>query len=232
MLIKNFPVSVKGAVENEKIFEGYAATFDRVPDSYGDIIAKGAFTRTLEAHKDRRIPLLFGHVMDDPDYNIGYVDAEEDEHGLRVLGHIFMDTPKGKTVYNLLKRGQVYQMSFAFDVRDEKSITLEDGTHANELRELDLFECSVVTVPANQNATIDEVKSRKEEPMDEEKLNELLDELKKVSGRLTDLIDKVSEAVGAEEQTVDDSEGEEPEGEPDTVSLDEKKKAILKILGD
>ena len=51
-------------------------------------------------------------------------------------------------------------MSFAFDVKEEAPIELDDGTKANELRKLDLFEVSVVLVPANQHAEIIEAKAR------------------------------------------------------------------------
>ena len=49
---------------------GYASTFDRDPDSYGDVIAKGAFAKTLEEWEEKRaegvyIPLLYGHSTDD-----------------------------------------------------------------------------------------------------------------------------------------------------------------------
>lgn len=47
----------------------YASIFDREPDSYGDVVARGAFADTLEVwwESGRPIPLLFGHNMDDPD---------------------------------------------------------------------------------------------------------------------------------------------------------------------
>ena len=49
-------------------------------------------------------------------------------------------------------------MSFAYDVLEDDMVQLDDGTKAHELRKLDLFECSIVTVPANDNAQITEVK--------------------------------------------------------------------------
>lgn len=50
-------------------FIGYAATFDRKPDTYGDVIAKGAFAGTIRAWADsiRPVPVFYGHNMDDPD---------------------------------------------------------------------------------------------------------------------------------------------------------------------
>lgn len=236
MRIKSFSVQLKDGgeteAENEKTFEGYASTFDREPDSYGDVVAKGAFADTLKRHEDegRRIPLLFGHVMDDPDFNLGYVDAAEDEHGLKVTGHIFLDTPKGQTVYKLLKRGQVYQMSFAYDVLDDGTVTLEDGTKAHELRKLDIFECSVVTVPANAHATIDEVKSmnsktgRRNSKADE-------DVLSSIRENAQEIIDAIDTLTGDEddsdtEDTTDGDDGPDAQTEPVEGQTDDAKAAL------
>ena len=59
----------------EGTVEGYAATFDRIPDAYGDVIKQGAFADTLKAWEEngKPIPLLYGHSTDDPAYNIGKV---------------------------------------------------------------------------------------------------------------------------------------------------------------
>lgn len=227
---KAFTVKLKDGdgTENEKTFEGYASTFDREPDCYGDVVAKGAFTDTLKQHEDdgRRIPLLFGHVMEDPDYNIGYVDAAEDDKGLRVTGHIFLDTPKGQTVYNLLKRGQVYQMSFAYDVLDDGTATLEDGTKAHELRKLDLFECSVVTVPANMHATIDEVKSmnskigKRNSKADED----VLASIKESAQSILDAIDQLTDG-GADDST-DGGDESDAQTDPSTEPTDDEKAAL------
>lgn len=50
-------------------FIGYAATFGRKPDTYGDVIAKGAFADTIRAWAGsiRPVPVFYGHNMDDPD---------------------------------------------------------------------------------------------------------------------------------------------------------------------
>ncbi len=84
MKFKDF--SVKATDEGNGGFTGYAATFDREPDSYGDVIARGAFTDTLKAWTEsgRPVPVLYGHNMDDPDFNIGTAELMEDERGLKV----------------------------------------------------------------------------------------------------------------------------------------------------
>ncbi|NMW65989.1 HK97 family phage prohead protease [Mobiluncus mulieris] len=147
--------------EEQGQFTAYASTFDREPDSYGDVVAKGAFVNTLKewAESGNIIPVLFGHRMDDPDFNIGAVlHAEEDERGLKIVGQLDLDSPKGMKVYKLIKGRRLSQLSFAFDVLDQASIKLEDGTKANELRELKLYEVSLVPIGANQHTEILAVK--------------------------------------------------------------------------
>lgn len=144
----------------EGVFTAYASVFGNV-DSYGDVVMPGAFTKTLEEWENSgaNIPILFGHVMDDPDFNIGHVvSAEQDEHGLKVVGQLDLESPKGKQVHRLLKGRRINQMSFAYDV--EKTAWGEiDGEQVLELHELKLYEVSIVTVGANQATEILDVKS-------------------------------------------------------------------------
>ncbi|MST50578.1 HK97 family phage prohead protease [Mobiluncus holmesii] len=145
----------------EGIFEAYASVFGNV-DSYGDVVAKGAFANTLQkwAESGNVIPALYGHNMGDPFYNIGAVThAEEDEHGLKVEVQLDLENPTAVQVYKLMKGRRLSQMSFAFDVLASGE-TEVDGEKANELRELQLFEVSVVPVGANQETEILSVKSQ------------------------------------------------------------------------
>lgn len=141
--------------------EGYAATFHREPDSYGDVIKRGAFADTLRDWNARTqpIPLLYGHVTDDPQMNIGrVVEAYEDEIGLHIRAEFDAENETAQYVRKLAAEGRVFQFSFAYAVRDQGTVTLPDGTRANELRKLDLYECSLVQIPANQHAVVTRVK--------------------------------------------------------------------------
>lgn len=158
---KDFEIK-EASEEGNGGFTGYAATFDREPDCYGDVIAKGAFTDTLKAWADsgRPVPLLYGHNMEDPDFNIGTAELSEDDTGLLARA-AFDSSPKAQRVRELVREGRLAKMSFAFDVRDECPVELDGGIKANELRALDLYEVSVVLVPANSHAEILESKGRK-----------------------------------------------------------------------
>lgn len=147
------------------IVEGYAATFDREPDSYGDVIAKGAFARTLDEWRAKSegglaIPLLYGHNTDDPMHNIGKVtEAYEDEKGLFVHAEFDADNPNAQYARKLAAEGRLYQFSFAYAIKGAGMTTLDDGVDAYELRDLDLYEVSLVQIPANQHAVVTSIKS-------------------------------------------------------------------------
>jgi len=151
--------------EDGGIVKGYASTFDRDPDAYGDVVERGAFAKSLERWKalnteGKFIPLLWGHDTEDPKSNIGrVVDAVEDERGLLITAEFDADNEKAQYVRKLVQEGRVYQFSFAFEIREQGTVELEDGRKANELRDLELFEVSLVQIPANQHATVEEVKS-------------------------------------------------------------------------
>lgn len=154
---KSFELKANG--DNGTI-EGYFSTYETTPDSYGDIITPGAFTETLKkrAETGHPFPLCFNH---DFDKIIGVVDSiEEKEHGPFMTGH-FLDTELAQDVRKFIKSGAVYQFSFAYDVLEDRKPTEGEKANGvlNVLTKLDLFEVSVVTVPANQNAIITEVKS-------------------------------------------------------------------------
>lgn len=161
MTIKYKAAPAAAEMPNDGVVEGYAATFDRIPDSYGDVIKAGAFAKSLDRWKaeGKPIPLLYGHNTDDPYHNIGkVVEAREDEKGLWVRAEFDADSPTAQYARKLVKEGRLYQFSFAYEIQDAGAVTLDDGTEAYELRQLDLFEVSLVQVPANQRATVTDIK--------------------------------------------------------------------------
>lgn len=162
MLTKNATIQVKagpddGLVEGQ--FTAYASVFGN-KDSYGDVVMPGAFAKTLAEWQKSgdQIPVLFGHNMGDPDMNLGgVVEAVEDAVGLKVTGQLDLDNPKSLQVYRMLKGRRIRQMSFAYDEIDSGP-AVHDGEDVWELRELKLYEVSIVTVGANQETEILAVK--------------------------------------------------------------------------
>lgn len=170
MQFKDYDVEVKEYGEDDGGYiVAYASTFHRDPDAYGDIVRKGAFANSLKEWEEagKPIPLLFGHRTDDPMMNIGaVVKAEEDDTGLLVKATFDPDSETAQYCRKLVKEGRLYKLSFAYDVLDHRYVTLEDGTKANELLELDIFEVSLVPIPANQHAQVVDVKDGEAEAKD------------------------------------------------------------------
>ena len=165
LMDKHIKAAPESAAIDGGMVKGYASTFVKEPDAYGDIIAPGAFAESLKRwealnEQGKYIPLLYGHNMDDPDYNIGRVTlAKEDEYGLYVEAEFDAENEKAQYVRKLVQEGRLYQFSFAFSILDQGDAELEDGTLVNELRKLDIYEVSLVQIPANQTAVVTEVKS-------------------------------------------------------------------------
>lgn len=162
MKVKSVPVKFKtdGLKDGQAIV--YPSTFTREPDSYGDVVAKGAFARGIAKRQESGavLPGLYGHRLDDPDFFVASALAEEeDDHGWRVLVEFDLESPKGAQVYRLVKSGRLRELSFAYDVLDAAMVKLADGRDAYELRDLDVFEFSFVPVGANRDTSIVAVKS-------------------------------------------------------------------------
>ncbi|MGW2267073.1 HK97 family phage prohead protease [Streptomyces koyangensis] len=141
-------------------FTALVSVFGNV-DSYGDVVMPGAFDRSLKewSASGYPIPVYWGHNLSDPDYNIGSViDAVETERGLQIRARLDMDSPKAPQVYRLLKGGRVKEFSFGYSVRDAGWGT-KDGVETFELRDIDLYEVSVVPVGANPATELQTVKS-------------------------------------------------------------------------
>jgi len=162
MLTKNADVKLKTGPDDglaEGQFTAYASVFAN-KDSYGDVVMPGAFAKDLARWEKsgNPIPLLFGHNMSDPDYNLGYiVEASEDAVGLKITAQLDLDNPKAAQTYRMLKGRRINQMSFAYDEIESGPAT-HDGESVWELRELKLYEVSVVTIGANQETEILAVK--------------------------------------------------------------------------
>ena len=158
MQFKEF--NVKYRDDGNGTIEGYASTWIREPDSYGDVVKEGAFARTLKEswNGGKSIPLLWAHQMDNLSSYIGTAEATEDEKGLHFLA-AFDDTNEAQRVRRLYKDKRLSKFSFAFDIKDAGPVELDGGRKANELRDLDLFEISCVCVPANDDAGVVAVKA-------------------------------------------------------------------------
>lgn len=145
---------IRATGENGEV-EGYGSVFG-TKDSYDDIVAPGAFAASLNAHKaDGTLPaMLWQHNPDEP---IGvWTEMAEDEKGLKVKGKLALDTVKGREAFSLMKMGALKGLSIGFV---SKQWVYDRQTDIRTLTEIDLWEVSVVTFPANGKATVTNVKT-------------------------------------------------------------------------
>jgi HK97 family phage prohead protease len=152
--IRSYSFEVKMTGEDGEI-EGYGSVFD-VVDSYDDVIAKGAFGKTLGEHKSKgSMPaMLWQHDASQP---VGvWTEMSEDSHGLKVKGKLAMNTAKGKEAYELMKMGAITGLSIGFM---SKQWAYDRETEVRTLTEVDLWEVSLVTFPANDKSRVTSVKS-------------------------------------------------------------------------
>lgn len=146
----DIPLTIK-SVSDTGEFEGYGSVFG-VKDSYSDIVMPGAFTKSLAS----RMPaLLWQHDMREP---IGiYTEVREDDVGLYVKGRLLVEAdPLAKRAHAHMKAGSLSGLSIGFVLNDYE---YDKDKGAFLLKEIDLWEVSLVTFPANDEARISDVKS-------------------------------------------------------------------------
>lgn len=151
MEYKSLDFEIK-AINDEGVFSGYASTFGNV-DLVGDIVQKGAFIKTLTKGVTG-VLMLWQH---DNSQIVGeFTRLEEDEKGLFFEGKLFVkDIKQAAEAHFLMLKKLIKAVSIGYRI-ESKSF---DAAGNRLLKEVDLMEISLVTFPANPEATIDAVKS-------------------------------------------------------------------------
>lgn len=133
---------------------GYASTYNI--DRVGDMVMPGAFTKTIKSFNEEKRPIRMYYQHDEKEL-IGAFNPthmKEDANGLYVEGDINLDVQRGREVYALAKQGVLSDMSIGYVVKD-----FEMAKGVRLLKDIDLWEISVVSEPANPKAKILQVKS-------------------------------------------------------------------------
>jgi HK97 family phage prohead protease len=132
-------------------FEGMLSPYGNV-DLGNDVVDPGAFTKTIQEKGVTR-PLLWQHDKKQP---IGQVTLVDTPDGMTVKGSLLLEVQKASEAYMLLKARIINGLSIGYDsVKD----VVEDGVR--HIKELKLWEASVVTFPMNELALISSVKDRR-----------------------------------------------------------------------
>ena len=157
MEYKNFKFEIKeikAEDDNFFRFKGAASTFEDM-DRGQDIIENGSFLKSLKKIKP---VLLWQHKMSEP---LGVLDEiREESKILYVEGRM----PKNddfvlKRVIPQIEIGSIVSMSIGFDIVVSE---YDYKTEIRRIKQLDLYEISLVSVPMNPNATISSFKSKEE----------------------------------------------------------------------
>jgi HK97 family phage prohead protease len=137
---------------------GYGAVFGNV-DSYGDVIAPGAFAKSLSEIKSGTRPMPAMLLSHNPEaLPVGkWTEMSEDSMGLRVKGFL-LDTSQGMDTYKALKAGAITGLSIGFRPI-EYALRSKPDEPRRTLKSVDLMEVSVVGFPANDKARVLSVKA-------------------------------------------------------------------------
>ena len=140
--------------ENPTI-EGYFAVFNslyEIAPGMTESVAPGAFSRTLSgdirALTNHDTTLVLGRTK------AHTLELREDEHGLWGKISINPKDADAMNLYERVKRGDVDQCSFGFEIVSENTDVREDGSMHWTITDVNLFEVSACTFPAYQETNI------------------------------------------------------------------------------
>ena len=184
ILYKAAPVGeLIDADEKAGIIKGYGSYFGN-KDSDNDVITKGAYKKTIAENGDR-VKYLYQHDMNQP---IGKMtELYEDEKGLVFVAEI-AKTQLGNDVVQLMKSGVITENSVGI-----MPIQKNNKGDYREITEVKLYEISAVTLAANDQAKILDVKGN----VDVEKLSKRYYNLSKLI-RKGNISDEMGFAIEAE----------------------------------
>lgn len=153
---RDFSLDVR-SVTDSGAFAGYASVFGNI-DSYGDVIAPGAFSDSLTEWQSKGTwpPCLWQHRSDMP---LGpFTAMREDDKGLYVEGQLLVkDVAQSREAHALLKSKTISGLSIGFEVIAD---AFDTDTQIRTLTRIKLWEASLVTFPANEAAQVESIKAR------------------------------------------------------------------------
>lgn len=150
--------------EGKKSIDGYFSVFNsdyNIGPGMSESVASGAFTNTISgdvrALTNHDTTLVLGRTK------AGTLELRQDERGL--WGHIDINPNDGDAVnlWERVKRGDVDQCSFGFDILDEEAEHRSDGSVHWTIKDVKLYEVSVCTFPAYQETSVQARSAAREE---------------------------------------------------------------------
>jgi hypothetical protein len=138
---------------SEYQFEGYLSTYGNT-DRDGDVMVKGAFDDSLK--KKSTVPMLWNH---DRNSVIGKLELSSDSVGLAAKGFLNLNDEKARNVLDLLRMSALDSMSVGFIINDYIPVDEKRPYGGWEITKAEVVEGSIVTIPANDKAVIQNVKN-------------------------------------------------------------------------
>lgn len=185
--LKEKSFQIKALTDEMWQFEGYASTFGNV-DREGDIFDKKAFDETIK--RQSTYPLLFNHEKNSV---IGKLELEIDNKGLFAKGWLNLKDVKAQNIYDLMQMGALHSMSIGFSVKDYEARDITKPFGGWIIKKAELYEVSIVTIPANDKALITNLKSFEDESQDFKTfIKEALREVLQEETKRKELLQKIS----------------------------------------
>ena len=154
--VRSMPVSIDDSQDQKMLIQGYAirfnepAVFNFDGVEYREVIDP----RALDKTDMKDIPLKYNHsdnVMVMARTRNKTLQLIKDEQGLRILADL-ANTTAGRDLYELIKRGDVDKMSFAFTVAKDD---YDRETRTRTILAIDkIFDVSAVDTPAYETTSI------------------------------------------------------------------------------
>ncbi|MDY2989515.1 MAG: HK97 family phage prohead protease [Oscillospiraceae bacterium] len=169
------------AEDGNLYIEGYFAVFGseyRMWENAIETIDEDAFNETVDgdvrALVNHDSTLVLGRTT------AGTLTLRVDRTGLWGSILINQSDQDAMNLYERVKRGDVSQCSFGFDILDQSTEVMENGTTVWRLKKVELYEVSVVTFPAYEDTSViarkkdyEELQKRKKELWQKEMIQRL-----------------------------------------------------------
>lgn len=169
------------AEDGNLYIEGYFAVFGseyRMWENAIETIDEDAFNETVDgdvrALVNHDSTLVLGRTA------AGTLTLRVDRTGLWGSILINQSDQDAMNLYERVKRGDVSQCSFGFDILDQSTEVMENGTTVWRLKKVELYEVSVVTFPAYEDTSViarkkdyEELQKRKKELWQKEMIQRL-----------------------------------------------------------
>ena len=163
--IKSFSFEIKECKQLESnpsigVISGYASTFGNL-DRGDDIVAAGAFDRTIMEHRKRGNRSIRFYANHRSEHIIGGLPIDlvkPDNVGLFVVAHLDLNVAKAAEQYSLAKNRFISDFSIGFSLfKFERN----EETGIRTLLEIDLYEVSLVSEPMNQLSVVLDVDGKR-----------------------------------------------------------------------